>query len=205
MPRIEAVVFDFGNVLAMVDRMAGCRALARRTTLSPEDVCARIWGGEMERLSETGVWDAQEHFHRIREAIGAHGQWSPEEFLADFWSGFTMNPEGLAALRLARDRGRRVFVLSNTSYSHARYLFAHEDLVRIPEGHVFSFKVGAMKPDPAIWRHLLESHCLAADRCIYIDDVPEYCGAAEGLGFQTINYVRGQTPLLADLDRLLDM
>jgi FMN phosphatase YigB (HAD superfamily) len=204
MPRIDAVVFDFGNVLAMVDRLAGCRALARHTRLSAQAVCALIWGGEMERLSETGAWDEGEHFRRVREAIHAHGPWSHEEFLVDFSAGFTLNPEGLAALRLARDRGSRVFVLSNTSYSHSRYLFAQEELVRIPEGHVFSFKVGTMKPDPAIWRHLLTSHCLAADRCLYIDDIQHYCEAAAGLGFRTIHYVKGKTDLLAILTAALD-
>ena len=203
MARIEAVVFDFGNVLTMVDRLACCRALGRHTTLSAENIAARIWGGEIERLSETGVWDSLEHFHRIRDAIGAQADWGHVQFLEEFAAGFVINPEGVEAMRLARRMGRRVFVLSNCSYNHARFLFHQEDLVRIPEGHVFSFKVGVMKPDPLIWRHLLETRCLAPERCLYIDDIAAFCRAAEALGLRSIHYVKGKTDLLGDIGRAL--
>jgi putative hydrolase of the HAD superfamily len=105
---------------------------------------------------------------------------------------------------MARSRGRRAFVLSNTSYSHARWLFAQEELVSLPEGHVFSFKVRAMKPDPAIWLHLLETRCLSAERCLYIDDIEAYCSAAEGLGFRAVNYLKGRTDLVAEIRRHLE-
>lgn len=203
MPGIEAVVFDFGNVLTMVDRLACCGALARHCSLTPSEICARIWGTEIERLSETGAWDSVEHFHRIRDAIGASGDWTHRQFLEEFVTGFTVNPEGVEAMRLARARGRRVFVLSNTSYNHARFLFNAEDLVRLPEGHVLSFKVGVMKPDPLIWRHLLETRRLAPERCLYIDDIPAFCAASEALGFKSINYIKGKTDLLGELDRRL--
>jgi putative hydrolase of the HAD superfamily len=203
MPAIDAVVFDFGNVLAMVDRITCAGAMARHSSLSPADVERHIWGTDIERLAETGAWDAREHHRRIRDAIGARLDWSFEQFQGEILQGFSLNPEGLEAMRMARGRGKRVFVLSNTSYSHARWLFANEELVTIPEGHVFSFKVGVMKPDPAIWRHLLTAHCLAAERCVYVDDVPAYCRVAEDLGFRSINYVLGKTDLVGEVQALL--
>lgn len=200
---IRAVVFDYGNVLVTVDRLAQCRQLARHSPLSPEEILRLIWGGDLEREAESGRYDSHEQFRRIHRRIQARQNWSHEEFLEDFAAGFDLIPEGLAALRLAAGAGKRTFILSNTSYPHARRLFRHEELATIPEGYVFSFKVGAMKPDPAIWGHLLANTGLAAGQCVYIDDVPEYCSAAEALGFAAIHYERGRTDLLRRLRELL--
>ncbi len=203
MASLEAVVFDFGNVLATIDRQAMCAALARHSPLSAAEILGGIWGTEIERSAETGVWDSREQFQRIRARIEGERSWTYEEFLAEFLEGIEANAEGIEAMRLARGRGKRIFVLSNTSYAHARWLLGREDIVSLVEAFVFSFKVGAMKPDAAIWRHLLANTGLAAASCLYVDDVPEFCSAAGRLGFATINYVKGRTGLLQELRRAL--
>ena len=200
---IRAVVFDYGNVLVMVDRPAQCRELARHSPLDAGEIMRRIWGNDLEADAEMGRYDSHEQYLRIRDRIRADEGWSYEEFLTDFAAGFDLNPEGVAALRLAAGAGKRTFILSNTSYPHVRKLFLHEELATIPEGYVFSFKVGAMKPDPAIWRHLLATTGLEAWQCVYLDDVPAYCGAAEALGFTAIHYEKGRTDLLRRLRDLL--
>ncbi len=203
MSRHQAVVFDYGNVLMMVDRLANARVLARHSPLPAEEIVARIWGGDLEREAETGAYDSREQFRRIRQRIGGESSWSYEEFREEFAEGFELNPEGLEALRLATRRGKRSFILSNTSYLHARLLFMHEELATLPEGYIFSFKVGVMKPDPAIWRYLLRATGLEAGQCVYIDDVAEYCAAAERLGFTAIHYLRHEPGLLQRLEELL--
>ncbi len=203
MSRVDAVVFDFGNVLAAIDRLAMCEAIGRHSSLDAGEIARRIWDNEIERKAETGAWDSREHFRRIRDRIEAADSWSYDEFLEEFLSGVAPNPEGLQALCLAHERGRRVFVLSNTSFAHARWLLSREEIVTAVEAFVFSFKVGVMKPDPLIWRTLLSNTGLAAERCLYVDDVADYCLAAERLGLRTVNYVRGRTDLLQELERVL--
>ena len=203
MSRYQAVVFDYGNVLAMVDRPAMCAAMARHSPLSAGEVQSLVWGGDLEREAETGAYDSREQFRRVKERIRGEDSWSYEQFREEFAAGFVFNDEGLEALRLAAGRGRRTFILSNTSFLHARLLFQNETLATVPEGYVLSFKVGVMKPDPAIWRHLLRTAGLQAGECLYIDDVPEYCAAAQRLGFTALNYLRGNTDLLQKLENLL--
>ena len=202
-PGILAVVFDFGNVLAMFDHLAQCRQLARRSPLPAEEILRRIWNNDLERDAESGRCGSQEQFQRVRRRIQAPESWTYEQFLQDFAAGLEFNPEGLAALRLAAGAGRRTFILSNISYAHARCLFLHEELATIPEGYVLSFKVGAMKPDPAIWQHLLRTTGLSAGQCLYIDDEAPFCEAAQAQGFTPLHYRRGSTDLLGRLRDLL--
>lgn len=199
---IEAVVFDFGNVLVLLDRLRICSHLSDHSPLSPEDICARIYDSDLEYDSETGKYDSREHFRRIKQRIQGNHGWTYDQFRSEFKDGFELNPEGMEALKAASER-KRVFILSNISYLHALRLFEHEDLVALPEQHIFSFKVGAMKPDPKIWEVMLRMGSLEARQCLYIDDIKEYCEAAEGIGFNTIHYQSGTTRLMEELSQWL--
>jgi HAD superfamily hydrolase (TIGR01509 family) len=199
---ITAVVFDFGNVLANVDRLRICSRLAAHSPLSPEEVCARIYGTDIEVDSETGRYDSRGHFQRIKERIQGNGGWSYEEFREEFRDGFSPNPEGMDAFRLAA-QGKRVFVVSNIPYLHSLWLYEQEELVTLPEQHIFSFKVGVMKPDPGIWQVLLQRARLAPEQCLYIDDVEAFCVAARRLGFNALHYRKGETDLVGELRRWL--
>jgi len=199
---IEAVIFDFGNVLANVERMKICARLAEHSPLSAEEVCARIYGTDIERDSETGRYDSKGHFERIKERIQGNGGWTYEEFREEFKEGFSLNREGIEALRMAA-RSRRVFVLSNTTYLHSLWLYEQEELVTLPEQHIFSFKVGVMKPDLDIWRALLERASLQPAQCLYIDDLEPFCVAARRLGFHALHYRKGETNLVGEVQSWL--
>jgi putative hydrolase of the HAD superfamily len=199
---IKAVVFDFGNVLVKLDRLRICLRLSSHSPLSPDDICARIYDSDLEYDSETGRYDSREYFRRIKQRIqGKHG-WTYEQFRSEFKDVFELNPEGMEALQAASGR-KRIFILSNTSYLHALWLFEHEDLATLPEQHIFSFKVGAMKPDPEIWKVMLRMGSLEARQCLYIDDIKEYCEAAERIGFHSIHYQLGTTRLMEELSQWL--
>ncbi len=185
--RISTVVFDFGNVLARVERLKICRRFSKHSPLSPEEICSCIYGTEIEYDSETGKYDSRGHFLKIKESILAEEGWSYDEFCGEFKDGFERNPDGEAALKYAGERAR-VFVLSNTTKLHARWLLDHKELSKIPELFIFSYEVGVMKPDEKIWKIMCQRGGVEPEECLYIDDVKEYCIAAEKLGFNVINY-----------------
>ena len=185
---IQAIVFDYGNVLCRIDRPACNRALAAHSRLSAEEVGRRVWGGDIELDAETGKIDSREHFRRIKAAIGGSDDWTYEGFAAEYMRAIQPCPEGEAALLGAKRLGLRCFILSNTSFLHARSIFSNETFCTAPELHALSFKLGWMKPDPRCWAWLLERAGLRAGNCIYVDDVPANCATAESLGFCTIHY-----------------
>jgi putative hydrolase of the HAD superfamily len=200
--KIKAVVFDYGNVLARIDRPAWCSRFARHCPLSAEEVCARVFDSDIERDAETGRIDSRGHFEAIKKSIQADGDWSYDQFRAEYLDGLALIEEGVEALRMAAE-SKRVFILSNTTYLHSLWLYGQETLATIPELHVFSFKVGVMKPDPGIWQTMMRMGRVEPGECLYIDDIPEYCEAAEKLGIPTINYQVGSTDLQGELNKWL--
>ena len=184
----KAIVFDFGNVLCGLDRMAFARAAAPHSALCAEELDRAVWGGTFEHDFETGKYDSRSYYERVGRLAGFAPDYSYENFIEDYKRIILPNPDGEAGLIAARDRGARSFVLSNTSWIHACMIFDNEVLASIPELHILSYKVGIMKPDPGIWQMLLDYSGLDAGDCFYVDDVESNCEAARALGFGAFCY-----------------
>ena len=184
----KAVVFDFGNVLCGLDRMAFARAAAGRSRLSPGEIDALLWGGRLEKAHETGGLDSRGYYREVVRIAGLDPGYEYDSFVADYRRIILPNPDGEAGLVAAAAAGMRTFVLSNTSWLHACTIFDNEILASVPEFHVLSYKVGFMKPDARIWAKVLEYSGLPAADCLYVDDVPGYCEKAESLGFGAFCY-----------------
>lgn len=197
---IKAVAFDLGNVLCKLDRAACNANLAVHSPLSADEVGSLIWGGELEHDSETGRIDSHEYFRRIKETIQGDRNWAYEEFSEEYMAALLPHPLGERAVLRARELGLRVFVLSNTSFLHSRFIFSREILATIPELYALSYKVGVMKPDPGIWHWLLQRSSLAAGECLYFDDVPAYCAMGASLGFQSRVHDLSQGNLAEELE-----
>ncbi len=200
---ISAVVFDFGNVLALVDRLKICARFTGHSPLSAEEICKNIYGTDIEYDSETGKYDSIGHFKKIKERIKGNNGWSYEQFYQEYKNGFVPNEEGVEALKIAAEK-KRVFILSNTTYLHSLWLFEQEVLATLPELHIFSYKVGVMKPDPGIWKAMFRMGSVSPGECLFIDDVESFCEAAEKLGLKTIHYRKGKTNLLTEIGRRLE-
>src|SRR5207245_8944767 len=51
---------------------------------------------------------------------------------------------------------------------------------------IYSYQVGASKPDPIIYRKTLQACAVRAEEAVYIDDIAEYAAAAARLGMTGI-------------------
>jgi putative hydrolase of the HAD superfamily len=67
-----------------------------------------------------------------------------------------------------------------------------------------SSKAGVRKPDPRIYRMMLDALDVAAERCVYLDDLGINCKPAAAMGMAAIK-VTGEAQALDDLARALDL
>ena len=199
----DAVVFDLGGVLIEWDPRRLYRSL-----LAEEE--------EIERFLATvctPAWNAEQDAGRsLREGTEALVATFPEhEALVrayyDRWEEMLGGPiEG--AEELLDDVGRAgVRRLALTNWSSETFPIARE---RFPwlarfDGIVVSGEEGVAKPDPRLFRVLVDRFELTPDRCAYVDDAPENVRAAEDVGFRGVVF-EGIEPLrrsLADLGILV--
>lgn len=198
--RPEAVVFDLGGVLIDWNPRHLYRQLFDGDEAAMEQFLAEI---------ATQDWNAQQDAGRSwREAVDAlvalHPDWRDLIVAYDErWPEMLAGPidgtvEILADLRRA---GVRLVALSNWSAEKFPIARQRYEFLGWFETIVVSGEVGMAKPDPRIFRHLLERTGLAAASTVFVDDSPANVEVATELGMTALLF-RDPPRLRADLHAL---
>lgn len=109
--------------------------------------------------------------------------------------------ETVQVLRGLREAGYPLYGLSNWSREKFSGVQSRYDFFRCFEEIVISGDVRVAKPDPAIFRILLERIGRPAAECVFIDDSEMNIGVARTLGMKTIHF-RSAEQLKDDLEKL---
>lgn len=116
------------------------------------------------------------------------------ELVSQWVEIFEPIPEMLTlASKLKTDYG--VFVLSNTSALHWTYLLSEYKLDQVGMGTMASFEVGALKPEPKIFREAEKQFGLTPESTLFIDDIEANAAGAIACGWQGIHHVSIDTTL----------
>ncbi|MBM3217703.1 MAG: HAD family phosphatase [Candidatus Rokubacteria bacterium] len=99
------------------------------------------------------------------------------------WVGM---PESIDLLYRLKDKGHRLFCLSNMGVDSIEYLDVTQTFWDAFDGIVVSRRVGLCKPEREIFAHVLERFGLNAAATVFIDDVDVNVEAAARLGIHTI-------------------
>lgn len=196
---IRHIIFDLGGVLLNLDYGATERAF--------QDLGISNFEEHFTQLSQTPFFDDWET-GRIDTAAFISGLRSAapqlelsEPGILNAWNAMLLDfplrrLQILQQLRIYYD----LFLLSNTNEVHE---LAFNEILRKQHGmnslgHFFdkvyySHRVGLRKPDPEIFRMILEENGLKAEQTLFIDDSPQHIEAAKTLGIQTIYLEKGMT------------
>lgn len=181
------VVFDIGNVLIHWDP----RALYAKIFSSEEEVewflshvCTSDWNLEQDRgrSFEEAIAEAAARHPDHGEAIAAYNHRWHETILGPI--------DGtVAILDELKAQGTALYAITNFNQHKFR-----ETLVRFPflgpsfRDIVVSGDEGVVKPDPAIYRLLLDRNGLEASSCLFVDDSPTNVVGAEAVGMKAHHF-----------------
>lgn len=93
----------------------------------------------------------------------------------------------LALLEELREEGIPTVAVTNIEPVRERFLF-HLGLLFHTDGIVRSYRVGALKPDPAMYEKALELARVPADCVVFVDDTLANVKAAEAMGIRSFHY-----------------
>lgn len=182
--RFRAIIFDIGRVLIRVDIARSMQGLASGLALSPSEVWSAIekdpcWMDWQEGRISPRDW----HLH-LTKRLGAALRF--EEFV-EIWN-LALAPEPLQSEAFLEklSKSYRLALLSNTDPIHMSHEEQRFPFFRFFPVRIYSFRVGASKPAPLIYREALKACRVRAREAVYIDDVPAYAEAAERLGMKGI-------------------
>jgi epoxide hydrolase-like predicted phosphatase len=191
---INTIVFDFGNVVGFFCHRQAAQQLAayvrseepHQQALCVESIQYDAFTSSVARDYDSG----QISTATFRDAIRKRHALTCDEdqFARAFADIFTPNLEVCALLPRLQTR-YRLLLLSNTNDLHARHFGAQfrEHLSHF-SALVFSHEVGFCKPDPRIYQACQERAAVAAQECLFLDDLPANIEAAREHGWKTLVY-----------------
>lgn len=196
---ISTLLFDFGDVFINLDKAAPLRNLERlKVTDFSETLIA------LNNRYETGALSSEEFIREIR-AEYAHLQ---DADVRESWNSILLDfPEHrLDFLKRLKKEGKyRLLLLSNTNDLHIDFVRRHvpffEEFEQCFEAFYLSQKVSMRKPEPEIFRFVMESHDLKPSEILFIDDTKENTDAAAELGIHTWNI----NPAKEDITQLFEV
>lgn len=181
---LPVFIFDLGKVLVDFDYSIAARKIAARCTRAPQDLHGFLGSSPLLVEYESGRLTKETFYEAVRGPIGFQGNLA--EFNGYFADIFSEMSGTIALHAELRRRGFQSYIFSNTNdlaIEHVRRsfpFFANFD------GYIFSYEVGAMKPEAKIYE-AMEAMCgrRGAD-LIYLDDRPENIAAGAARGWRAI-------------------
>ncbi len=191
LPKIDNVIFDIGNVLVRWD----ARNLYRKLIVDEEemrrfiaDILPLEWHETLDKGKPfaQGVAERVAQFPAYAELIRAWDERWPETHGGAI--------EGsIAILKSLKAAGVPVYAITNYNAEKFASDAAMYDFYDIFDDRVVSGEVNLLKPDPAIYRLLIERNGLNPARSIFIDDRLDNLVGAESVGLKTHHFTTPET------------
>lgn len=185
-PKIEAVIFDYGEVLCLPPRIEEIASMAGFFGVEPK-LFPPLW--EKNRAAyDRGDLTPEVYWAMLCEDTKV--KITPQQFAelnrldADMWG--RENPRMVEWMQQIAAAGIKTALLSNMHPEMIRYVRKKFDWMRSFHSAIFSAEVRMVKPDPAIYRRALRELGVAAERVLFIDDREVNIGAARALGIHAI-------------------
>ncbi len=183
---IEAVVFDYGNVLSLEQPASVQRELAARCGLEVEALTKFYW--EFRADYDAGLSSGLDYWHEIARLGGCAMTSELARELIDIdnkgWSHENRLMSEFA--RAVRKAGIRTAILSNMPLDFRNHLAAGVPWLPEFDHHTYSCELKVIKPDMAIYAHSISGIGVAPERTLFIDDREINLEAARKAGWQTV-------------------
>jgi FMN phosphatase YigB (HAD superfamily) len=198
--RMEAVIFDLGNVLVSFDHTIAARKILGFTKKNEKEIFDLFFDSGITGLFEEGKISPEEFFLRVKEMLDLKMDYA--DFLPVWNEIFFLTSQNHGVYKLAKKlKGRyKTALLSNINVLHFDYLKQIFPLFDAFNCVFTSFELGVRKPHPLIYSRTLEALGVKApENVFYTDDRAELIEKAVALGIKGFIF-KNTEQLIRDLE-----
>ena len=179
---IRNIILDFGSVLVdwNPERLYGpyFNDDAKMRYFLTE-ICPHAWNAQADAGRSTA--------EITEERVAVHPEWE-KEIRMYFSQWIKMMGEQIPGMQELveelKNRGYRLYGLTNWSAETFPLVKDNYPVFRLLDGIVVSGEEKIAKPDPGIFRILLQRYGLKPEECLFIDDNPKNVSTGESLGIR---------------------
>jgi epoxide hydrolase-like predicted phosphatase len=171
---IKAVIFDCFGVLTT----DGWKQIREEFLVHDEKLFRHSL--DIDKAVNAGMMDYDEFINEIKNMTGLSTNNIRERL-----NGSVPNKMLFDFIRESLKHKYKIGMLSNAAANWLDELFEPWQ-VKLFDATVLSYEAGTVKPDPAIYKMIMNRLGVTPEESIYIDDSERYCIAAEDLGMKSI-------------------
>lgn len=183
---IDVVYFDLGRVIVHFDVDRMCRRMAAVTEVAPEHVHTVLFEEGLQRDYELGRIQEDEFYELYCRRMGRH---PPRARLFQAANDiFWLNLANLPIVAQLQAAAVPLGILSNTCETHWRHCYEKYAILQGFRFHALSCRIGAMKPEPAVYHAAADIAAARPERIFFVDDIAAHVEGARRAGFHAFHY-----------------
>ncbi len=190
---IKNVVFDMGNVLLDYNPRYSLEKYLDneedRALIYRELFCGPEWAE-----ADLGLIRDEDRFALVSLRVPQRLHSALKEICTRWYDCMVPLEGAREFVRFCKESGYRIYILSNASDKFYEY-FPNFSSLDYFDGYVVSSDIHTAKPQPRIYRHLLNRYHLQAEECLFIDDLPQNVEGARKVGFQAVQFQNDFQPI----------
>jgi FMN phosphatase YigB (HAD superfamily) len=192
--RIDNIIFDLGGVILNLDYHQTFHAFKKYAPQIDDDTFV----GKSKQHTIFSDYEIGKISSRaFRDELNAFYQMNLDDKTFDeCWNAmlFDLPLERIKLIQKLRSSGKKVFLLSNINEIHehaveerfSQFGFSHGFRELFDQAY-YSHLVGMRKPNPEIFKRVLEENELRKENTLFIDDSVQHIESAERLGLKVVH------------------
>lgn len=181
---INNVIFDIGGVILDWDleyMLDMCKNEEEKEFVKENIFYTPEWanGG----LLDTGSITQYDFIANVQERTNHVNDKFVSDFILGYYKTFHVKEEVLSLIDKLREKGIKVYILSNINDYICDKIDANKFLDKV-DGYVLSYQVHEIKPNKKIYEILIDKYKLDPSKSLFIDDVMDNIKSANELGIK---------------------
>lgn len=181
---ITTFIFDMGGVLTGRSMREYIHFFAKDE--AEEKICFQIVGSDVWKEMDKGL-DIDTAMRLLEAQIGDEYDKLIESFVLGFRMGEDPNPEMEALISQLKNRGFKLYLMSNISFLYKRF-FPYINSISYMEDIWVSCEKGLVKPQKEAYLDMLHTFGLKPEECFFVDDSEANINAARECGMEGFIY-----------------
>ncbi len=179
---ITHVIFDLGGVLIKLSPPETFLSYLKENGISQEQMA--LFMPDMDRLGKGEVSLVDIHRKLVQAGFSAGFEPFKTAFI-NYMLGDEV--DGMIPFLEQLKEDFNISILSNTNAWHVDYIRNQYGLFSLMDNLFFSNEIGLLKPDKAIFQHVLTALSVEPRSVLFLDDIAENIESAKSLGINTIH------------------
>ncbi len=191
--QIKTIIFDIGKVLVEFDWKSYIESYGYSSNTNKE-LAETLFLNDLWKERDRGGKTEEEYIKLFIEE-SPHLEKEIREIFKNIIDIVEVYPFSNEWVKKLKDQGYKIYLLSNYSKASFENDIKKFDFLEYIDGKIISYEIESVKPEPTIYKALIEKYNIVPHEAVFLDDLEENLEMAKSIGINTIHVTSHQAAL----------